>query len=127
MQSVTLPEYVDEDVHDRLMALDFGTDERAQYLAALRKRLSFPAYEAAVNRLNEAIALARKLKSEGKCVSAAEFADPAVRQRLLVRERMQPNPVKPVGLYSLSRSSEIVETAERLSHSIFLRDLFAWV
>ena len=122
MTSTALPTYIDQDVYNRLMALEFGTEERAQYLAALRKRLPFPAYEAAVNRLNEAIALARKLQSTGRCVTASQFDQPAVQSDLLLPEQGRANPVKPIGSYSLSRDSDIVKMAKEMTQSIYMRD-----
>jgi hypothetical protein len=78
-KSVVVPEEIDAELYDKLMALapnaPDGGAARTAYLDSLSTRLGAGSeqYKCAVNRLDEAIARARKLKAEGKVYSAAEW------------------------------------------------------
>ena len=78
-KSVTAPEEIDAELYEKLMSLSSdasdGGAERTAYLDSLATRLGAGSeqYTCAVNRLDEAIAHARKLKADGKVYSAAEW------------------------------------------------------
>lgn len=71
-QTVTVPDAIDRELYDRLVALKSGAPRRA-HLAELKSRLGAEQYKAAVSRLDEAIAHAEKLQREGKVYDAAQW------------------------------------------------------
>ena len=71
-QTFTVPDAIDRELCDRLVALKSGAPRRA-YLADLKSRLGAAQYKAAVSRLDEAIAHAEKLRREGKVYDAAQW------------------------------------------------------
>lgn len=71
-QTVTVPDAIDRELYDRLVALKSGAQRRA-HLAELKSRLGPEQYKAAVSRLDEAIAHAEKLRREGKVYDAAQW------------------------------------------------------
>ena len=79
LRSVAVPEEMDSELHDKLVALATdapdGGAARAKYLDSLATRLGAESaqYKCAVTRLDEAIAYARKLKSEGKVYTAEQW------------------------------------------------------
>lgn len=79
IKSVAVPEEMDKELHDKLVALapdaPDGGAARAAYLDSLATRLGADSqqYKCAVKRLDEAIAHARKLNSEGKVYSAEQW------------------------------------------------------
>ena len=79
LRSVGVPEEIDRDLYDKLMALapdapDGGT-KRAAHLDSLATRLGADSdqYKFAVKRLDESIAHARKLMSAGKVYAAEQW------------------------------------------------------
>ena len=71
-QTFTVPDAIDRELYDRLVALKSGSQRRA-HLAELKSRLGPEQYKAAVSRLDEAIAHAEKLQREGKVYDAAQW------------------------------------------------------
>ena len=71
-QTMTVPDAIDRELCDRLVALKSGAPRRA-YLADLKSRLGAAQYKAAVSRLDETIAHAEKLRREGKVYDAAQW------------------------------------------------------
>ncbi len=119
----SLPEYIDEQFYQRLMALKDG-QARADYFAALAKRLPPEAVAAAQSRLDEAISFAVVLKRNGRVVSEADFAKQEVQRDLVRRELDMPNPVQPVQDYMLSDDTQVVKAAKYQVHTTFMRDVF---
>ena len=71
IHSAPIPDEIDQDVFDHLMALDKQADgqptpTRAAYLDRLATRMDKASFDAAVSRLDEAIALAKKLKENDR-------------------------------------------------------------
>jgi len=69
-----VPNVIDEDLYNHLQALKAG-QQREEYLADLRKRMSQEAFEAAVMRLDEAISRADELKARNRVYGEAEWND----------------------------------------------------
>ena len=71
IHSAPIPDEIDQDVFDHLIALDKQADgqptqARAAYLDRLATRMDKASFDAAVSRLDEAIALAKKLNADNK-------------------------------------------------------------
>jgi len=120
---MSLPEYIDEQFYQSLIALKSG-QARDDYFAALAKRLPPEAVAAAQSRLDEAISLATILKRAGRVISEADFAKQEVQRELVRREIDMPNPVRPVGAYKLPEDNLVVRFAKYQTHSMFMRDVF---
>ncbi len=96
VKSVNVPEFMDRDVHDRLVAMEGDTAARRSYLEGLERELGRggPMYLNAVSRLDDAIRLAHKLEKEGKVYSAEDWKKDDVQK--FVRST-QPQPKPPEG------------------------------
>ena len=66
------PDYIDEDLYNKLVAMKSGK-AREDYLADLRARLTPDQVQAAMTRLNTAIAHAEKLKEAGRVISTDDW------------------------------------------------------
>ena len=66
LQSVALPEEIDQDFYDHLMAMDGDSAARREFLASIAPRVSPDALRATEARLDEAIAHAKALKAKEK-------------------------------------------------------------
>ena len=74
MYSNHVPNYIDKDLYDHLQALKAGPGRDA-YLADLKTRLSPGAYDAAVKRLDEAIARADALQAKHRVLDEDAWND----------------------------------------------------
>jgi hypothetical protein len=129
-----LPQYIDEDLHDRLVAMEPGSEAREAYRRDLLARLPADAVASAMLRLDEAIALAKKLKAEGKVVSAEDFEKREVQKSLLGDELFRPaSPIKPTDNgFDLKKSTtqlakEICQESRLQFHGLFVGDLVVYV
>ena len=125
-----LPQYIDEDLHDRLVAMEPGSEAREAYRRDLLARLPADAVASAMLRLDEAIALAKKYKTEGKVVSAEDFEKHDVQKRLLSDELFRPSsPIKAMDNgFDLKKSTtepakEICKECRFQFHGLFAGDL----
>ena len=75
MHTTALPDYIDEDLYNRLMELAGPGEKREKYIADLTANLPEGAKNAAVSRLDDAIAHARALHDRGHVVSAESWND----------------------------------------------------
>ena len=66
LQTIALPEEIDQDFYDHLLAMDGDTAARRAFLDSIAPRISPDALKAAEARLDEAIAHAKALKAKGK-------------------------------------------------------------
>ena len=66
LQTIALPEEIDQDFYDHLMAMDGDTAARRAFLGSIAPRISPAALQAVEGRLDEAIAHAKALKAKGK-------------------------------------------------------------
>ena len=82
VQNVALPDYIDKDVFDHLMSLEKPGDKRDKYIADLKAHLSEDAVDAAVARLDEAIAHAKALEKKGHVVSEAAWSERDVQSQV---------------------------------------------
>ena len=73
LQSVALPEEIDQDFYDHLMALDEDPAKKKAYLDSLAPRISPEALRATEARLDEAIAHAKTLEKNGKVYGKAQW------------------------------------------------------
>ncbi len=74
LKSMSVPQEMDRDLYDRLVALKSGS-ARKSHLAEIRKRLGedSPQFKAAVTRLDEAIKYAEGLMKEGRVYSTDQW------------------------------------------------------
>ncbi len=70
-----VPNVIDKDLYDRLQTLKAGSPQREEYLADLKKRISPAAFNAAVQRLDDAIRHADELAAKGRVYSEADWND----------------------------------------------------
>ena len=80
MHTTAMPDYIDEDLYNHLMALAEPGEKREKYIAELTANLPEGAKSAAISRLDEAIFYAKTLYYKGHVVSAESWNDHA-RQR----------------------------------------------
>ena len=73
LQSVALPEEIDKDFYDHLIAMDEDPAKKKAYLDSIAPRISPDALRATEARLDEAIAHARKLAANGKVYGKAQW------------------------------------------------------
>ena len=73
MQSVALPEEIDEDFYNKLMDMDAHPEKKQAYLDSIAPRISKNALKATERRLNEAIQYAKQLKQDDKVYSAEQW------------------------------------------------------
>ncbi|MBR4614244.1 MAG: hypothetical protein IKO55_01440, partial [Kiritimatiellae bacterium] len=73
LQSIALPEEIDQDFYDHLMALDEDPAKKQAYLDSIAPRISPDALRATEARLDEAIAHARTLAANGKVYGKAQW------------------------------------------------------
>ena len=79
--SVRLPDHIDEELYDRLVAMESG-QARDDYVASLRSRLSEDQVQVAIQRLDGAIAHAKALKGRGCVVSTADWEKREVQRKV---------------------------------------------
>ena len=79
--SVCLPDHIDEELYDRLVAMESG-QARDDYVASLRSRLSEDQVQVAIQRLDGAIAHAKALKGRGCVVSTADWEKREVQRKV---------------------------------------------
>ena len=75
MQSIALPEEIDEDFYNKLMDMDAHPEKKQAYLDSIAPRISKNALRATERRLNEAIAYAKQLKKDGQVYGAEQWKD----------------------------------------------------
>ena len=137
MHGMAMPEYIDEDMFNHLVALkkdNTGTNQaRKDFLDGLAKRLPPEAAAAAEKRLDEAIAWAEQLAEAKLVVSADKFRNPATQRilqsavgivtpRKLVAGQYDTEAAEPPG----SRvKQDALEIAQHQSQTLFKRDIFA--
>ena len=75
MHTTAMPDYIDEDLYNNLMALAEPGEKREKYIAELTANLPEGAKNAAVSRLDDAIFYAKTLYYKGHVVSAESWND----------------------------------------------------
>ena len=73
LQSIALPEEIDQEFYDKLMEMDRDPAKKQAYLDSIAPRISPDALKATEARLNEAIAHAKSLDRKGKVYGNAEW------------------------------------------------------
>ena len=129
-----LQQFIDEDLYNRLVAMGPDSEARKAYKRDLLKRLPADAVASAMLRLDDAIALAKRYKDEGKVVSAEDFEKREVQNRILDNELKRPtNPIKPMDNgFDIKKSEtalakEINQECRFQIHGLFIGDLFRHV
>ena len=79
--SVRLPDHIDGELYDRLVAMESGK-ARDDYVASLRSRLTEDQVQVAIQRLDGAIAHAKALKGRGCVLSAADWERREVQRKV---------------------------------------------
>ena len=125
LQSVALPEEIDKDFYDKLMEMDENPEKKKAYLASIEPRISPDALKAAENRLNEAIAHAKNLKTLGKVYDEAQWKN---HWNLLQMSEIKPNVkiVKSDGttIRAKPNNEYVDDFLVRDCPSIYMRDYF---
>jgi len=75
LQSIAIPEEIDEDFYNKLMEMDKDPSKKQAYLNSLAPRISEEALRATELRLNEAIKYAKKLVDKGKVFGNDDWKD----------------------------------------------------
>lgn len=75
MHTTAMPDYIDEDLYNHLMALAEPGEKREKYIAELTANLPEGAKNAAISRLDDAIFYAKTLYYKGHVVSAESWND----------------------------------------------------
>ena len=125
-QSFSLPEVIDQETYDHLMALDADPARKQAFLDSLAARIPQAAIEATKTRLDEAIAHAKKLKEEDRVYSTEDWES---HERLGQLERMQSTVELPSGqgrtITKEARESRLVaDYLARKCPSYYARDYF---
>ena len=71
--SLRVPDYIDEELYEKLVALEKGTQARTDYLNSLSARLPRSQVYATEERLDAAIQLAKTLKNNGRMISSDDW------------------------------------------------------
>ena len=125
VKSVALPDCIDEDLYNSLMKLKEGAS-RESYINDLKAHLPAKAVESAVNRLDEAIALAAKLKSERRVYAAEDWNDHEIQRELAGKMDDDSSPLPEVNGLKPKNSPQVKEVGKeykRETCSYFYRDL----
>ena len=133
MRNVAPPDEIDRDLYDKLVSLakdaPDGGRARADYLASLADRLGkgSESYKAAVNRLDESIAHARKLHADGKVYSAAQWEDHDVQRKIAAPNLA--NMDATLDTYNITLSEKTTTVFTGKSHYVnytnsFFRDMY---
>ena len=133
MRNVAPPDEIDRELYDKLVALaknaPDGGKARADYLASLADRLGkgSESYKAAVRRLDESIAHARKLHADGKVYSAEQWEDHDVQRKIAVPNLA--NMDAKLDTYNITLSEKTTTVFTGKSHYVnftnsFFRDMY---
>ena len=75
MQSIAIPEEIDEDFYNKLMEMDKDPAKKRAFLDTIKPRISKAALKTTENRLNEAIKHAKNLADKGKVFGNDDWKD----------------------------------------------------
>ena len=127
MHTTALPDYIDKDLYDNLMALAEPGERREKYIADLTANLPEDAKDAAISRLDDAISHARALFEKGHVVSAEEWVNHDKQRE--IAGKVPPAPTKRYyaeAVYSGNSASGRVEVGMwvlHLTEGYFRRDI----
>ena len=80
--SLRVPDYIDEELYEKLIALDKGTQARTAYFNSLSARLPRSQVYATEERLDAAIRLAKTLKNDGRMISSGDWMKRDVQRKV---------------------------------------------
>ena len=117
LQPLALPDKIDRETYDALMALK-SAPKRDAYLNSIRPRLSEASFNAAVSRLDDVITRAEKLGGEGRVIEKEGWLDEPVETLRTgdISVKKQNGAVKKLGGRIANDANEFLCT------SIFVRD-----
>ena len=117
LQPLALPDKIDRETYDALIALKSGP-KREAYLNSIRPRLSEASFNAAVSRLDDVIARAEKLGGKGRVIEKEGWLDEPVETLRTgdISVKKQNGAVKKLGGRIANDANEFLCT------SIFVRD-----
>ena len=126
LQTLSLPEEIDEELYAALMKLKPDTQARADYIGTLNHRMSSEAVKATIARLDEAIAHAEDLERKGKVIKDADWSNPDTLNNManpkdVVQIKKSNNDMLMV---SSVESESVKDLTERDCPSYFKRDFF---
>lgn len=133
MRNVAPPDEIDRDLYDRLVALandaPDGGKARTDYLASLADRLGrdSESYKAAVRRLDESIAHAKKLHADGKVYTAEQWENHDVQRKIAAPNLM--NMDAKLNTYNITLSKRTTSSLTEKSQYVnftnsFFRDMY---
>lgn len=133
IQTAVLPDRIDEELYNHLMELGRNGTARKNYIADLKAHLSGPAVDAAVKRLDDAVAHAKKLAEHGKVVSKADWSTHETQRKIVgIIDRKSKNvrkkelPLVDPGLdpfFDKKGKSVVASDYTFLSNGFFRRDI----
>ena len=125
LQTIALPEEIDQDFYDHLLAMDGDTAARRAFLESLAPRISPDALKAAEARLDEAIAHAKALKAKGKVYGTDQWQDQKNIDAMTATKRTVTITKSNGGKIKADNKIECVrDYNERICPSFFKREFF---
>ncbi len=124
-----VPNVIDKELYDHLQTLKAGSPQREEYLADLKARISPAAFDAAVQRLDDAIRHADELAAKGRVYSEADWNDHAKQKAVFndpddQKPRLEPK-FNAVPDNTLTNFNEIVESIDQLTQGNYKRNGFS--
>jgi len=128
LQSIALPEEIDQDFYDKLMEMDQDPTKKQAYLDSIAPRISPDALRATEMRLDEAIAHAKKLKAENKVYAGEQWQD-ADTLSGMTKMQTKVEIVKSDGttIEADTKLDCVSDFCERNCPSFYKRDGFQWM
>ena len=130
LQTTALPDYIDEELYNHLMELGRSGQARKTFIAGMKAHLSPAAADAAVKRLDEAVALAKRLARENKVISKMDWFDANVQFELVGKINRRGNGFKKIpkvveGYPDFSEKGEkkVAAKYKFVSNGYFRRDI----
>ncbi len=128
LQTIALPEEIDQEFYDKLIEMDNDPAKKQAYLDSIAPRISPDALRATATRLDEAIAHAKKLKVENKVYGNEQWQD---KDTLSGMTKMQTKVdiVKSNGttIEAYTDLDCVSDFCERNCPSFYKRDGFQWM
>ena len=125
LQTIALPEEIDQDFYDHLLAMDGDTAARRAFLGSIAPRISPDALKAAESRLDEAIAHAKALKAKGKVYGTDQWQDQKNIDAMTATKRTVTITKSNGGKIKADNKIECVrDYNERICPSFFKREFF---
>ena len=128
LQSIALPEEIDQDFYDHLMAMDGDSAARRAFLASIAPRVSPDALRATEARLDEAIAHAKALKAKRKVYGRDQWQNDKnidAMTGLKINVAITKSDGSTIKAYN--KIECVKDYNERICPSFFKREFFHWM